>query len=246
MKLAGVDLAWQSDKNPTAIAFGTLKGTVLTVTSIEPALSGIDNVFKSLQKSKPYGVAIDAPLIINNSKGQRSCETEAGKVYGSSGASCHTSNITLYPDAKSVYLSERLLSSGFNHIQGDCWQIECYPHPTIIEIFNLPQRLKYKKGRVAEKRNGQKRLAALLSNLRNSEILQLVIKDSEKHILSELDIDSLRGKALKSNEDALDALICLYTAGLYALGHKGQLFGDVTSGYIWIPQGAGIEEKLAE
>ncbi len=240
MKLAGVDLAWQSDKNPTAIAFGSLEGAVLTVTSMEPAIYGIDKVISSLQKEDLYGIAIDAPLIIKNSKGQRSCETETGKVYGSRGASCHTSNTNLYPNAKSVYLSECLLFSGFNHIQGDCWQIECYPHPTIIEIFNLSKRLKYKKGRVAEKRDGQKQLAALLSNLRNSEILQLVIKGSEKRILSELDIDSLRGQALKSNEDALDALICLYTAGLYALGHKGHLFGDVTSGYIWIPQGASI------
>ena len=47
MKLAGVDLAWQSEKNPTAIAYGHLKGRELSITSLEPAVYGIDRVFSS-------------------------------------------------------------------------------------------------------------------------------------------------------------------------------------------------------
>ena len=230
-------MAWQSDKNPTAIACGTLEGRELRVTSIEPAIYGIDEVFINLQKSKLQGVAIDACLIINNAEGQRPCETQIGKVYGSRGASCHTSNTSLYPDAKSVYLSKRLISSGFNHLQGDRWQIECYPHPAIIEMFSLPERLKYKKGRVAEKRAGQKELVTLLRKLHESNVLKLIIEDNIDQVLNESWIDSLRGKALKGNEDTLDALICLYTAGLYAIGHIGQLFGDTDYGYVWVPQG---------
>ncbi len=45
----------------------------------------------------------------------------------------------------------------------------------------------------------------------------------------------MSGQALKSNEDALDAIICLYIAGLYAIGFQGQVFGDKSSGYIWVP-----------
>lgn len=241
MKLAGVDLAWQSEKNPTAIAYGHLKGRELSITSLEPAVYGIDRVFSSLQKEDLEGIAIDASLIINNPVGQRPCETQIGKVYGSRGASCHTSNTRLYPDAKSVYLSQRLLSAGFSHINGDRWQIECYPHPTIIEIFNLPERLKYKKGKVEQKRAGQKKLAVLLKMLKESNVLKLLIDDNIHQILSETWIEALRGKALKCNEDVLDAVICLYTAGLYAIGHKGQLFGDVLTGYVWVPTGACIE-----
>ena len=44
-------------------------------------------------------VAIDAPLIILNETGQRACETAVGKRYGNRHASCHTSNMTLYPDS---------------------------------------------------------------------------------------------------------------------------------------------------
>lgn len=240
MKLAGVDLAWQSNKNPTAIAYGYLDGHSLAVTSIEAAIYGIDAVFTSLEKEKLDGVAIDASLIIYNTEGQRPCETQIGKLYGSRGASCHTSNTWLYPEAKSVHLSKRLLAAGFNHLQGDRWQIECYPHPSIIEIFNLPKRLKYKKGRVAEKRTGQKKLSVLLKNLSKSQILKIVMPEDIVQAVSESFIESLRGKRLKSNEDVLDAIVCLYIAGLYSIGYTGKVFGNTESGYVWIPQGKCI------
>ena len=35
MLLAGIDLAWKINKNPTAIAFGRLEGKTLTVTGLE-------------------------------------------------------------------------------------------------------------------------------------------------------------------------------------------------------------------
>lgn len=243
MILAGVDLAWQSNKNPTAIAYGRLRDRALVVTSVDPVVYGIENVLSSLRNIDGLeGVAIDAPLIIKNSSGQRPCETQIGKVYGSRGASCHTSNTSLYPNAKSVDLSEQLAESGFNHLKGNNWQIECYPHPTIIEIFELPKRLKYKKGRVSEKRAGQNDLAALLRKLCGSRVLRLVLDDIDDQILNASYIDSLRGKTLKSNEDVLDALICLYTAGLYAIDYVGQVYGDVNSGYVWIPHGVCIKK----
>ena len=112
--LAGVDLAWQSERNPSAIAYGVLNQNELTVTTIEPAVYGIDEVLTKLTDvSGLHGVAIDAPLIINNPTGQRSCETGIGKEYGSRHASCHTSNTKLYPNARSVYLSAMLKNGGF-------------------------------------------------------------------------------------------------------------------------------------
>jgi predicted RNase H-like nuclease len=238
MILAGVDLAWQSEKNPSAISFGVQTNDTLTVTKIEPAVYGITEVFDKLNGvSGLKGISIDAPLIIKNTEGQRSCETGVGKTYGSRYASCHTSNTKLYPNAKSVYLSDQLQESGFGHLCGERWQIECYPHPAIIEIFGLSERLKYKKGTVAEKRMGQKILAALLSELNESRVLRLEILDQNQQVFDESHIDALRGRALKSNEDALDSVLCLYIAGLYAKNFDGQVFGDTDSGYIWVPRG---------
>jgi predicted RNase H-like nuclease len=237
ISLAGVDLAWQSEKNPSAIAYGCLDGAVLTVTKVDPVVSGIDDVLNQLTSIVGLqGIAIDAPLIINNVSGQRLCEKEIGREYGSRHAACHTSNTKLYPDAKSVYLSKKLEQAGFSHLTGDHWQIECYPHPAIIEIFGLKERLKYKKGKVVEKKQGQKMLAQLILELRTSKLLRMTVGNDVMHVLDEGYIDSLVGQGLKSNEDALDSIICLYIAGLYEGNFSGQVFGDDDAGYIWVPQ----------
>ena len=59
-------------------------------------------------------VAVDAPLVISNMTGQRTCETAVGRRYGSRDASCHTSNLTLYPNAASVRLAIELQQDGFS------------------------------------------------------------------------------------------------------------------------------------
>lgn len=238
MILAGVDLAWQSNKNTSALAFGKLTGNMLVVEKILPAVAGIDNVLDNLLSCEQLaGVAIDASLIIKNSSGQRSCERQIGQVYGGRGASCHATNTSIYPDSLSVYLSNQLTIHGFSHLFGKRWQIECYPHPALIEIFALPQRLRYKKGRVNDKRLGQKQLAILLHQLSKSNLLQFDFSKIDQAPLSASFIGGLRGKQLKINEDVLDALVCLYIAGLYASGHEGQIFGDTETGYVWTPVG---------
>ncbi len=98
MQLAGIDLAWRSNKNPTALAIGSLMGSELELTAVAKDLFGIARVVTYLNNLPDlYGIAIDAPLIIENSSGQRKCETLIGQEYGSRHASCHTSNLTLFP-----------------------------------------------------------------------------------------------------------------------------------------------------
>ena len=236
MILAGIDLAWACTKNPTAIAIGTYDGDILQVTDVHASVLPVDDILNKLLDIKGLtGVAIDASLIIPNVTGQRACERELSAHYGKMGASCHSSNLTLYPDAASVELSRKLEEHDFKHLDTEKWQIECYPHPAIIEIFGLPERLKYKKGRVAEKKAGQKQLASLIASLSNSPILPLRLNTDVREIIDPAHIDALRGKALKSNEDMLDAIICLYVAGLYAIGAKHRVFGDTAKGYIWVP-----------
>jgi len=236
MILAGIDLAWACTKNPTAIAIGTYDSGILQVTDVHASVLPVGGIVnRLLDINELTGVAIDASLIIPNTTGQRTCERELSSHYGKMGAACHSSNLTLYPYAASVALSKKLEEHSFKHLGTDKWQIECYPHPAIIEIFGLPERLKYKKGRVAEKKDGQKQLATLISSLSNSPTLPLGLGSDIQELIDPAHIDALRGKALKSNEDMLDAIICLYVAGLYAICAKHRVFGDTTEGYIWVP-----------
>ena len=140
MKLAGIDLAWRSERNATAVACGHLNGGELVLDEIEYQLSSIDSILGFLEsRGWPNGVAVDAPLVIRNETGQRDCEKLIGKEYGSRKASCHTSNLSLYPEGNGVKLARCLESQGYRHLanSSEFWQLECYPHPAIIEIFRF-------------------------------------------------------------------------------------------------------------
>lgn len=246
MKLAGIDLAWQSENNPTAVAHGELcrSQKTLRLTSVKDSVVGLECILENIETENPKGVAIDAPLIIKNEEKQRPCENEISKEYGSRKASAHSSNLKRYRKPMSVKLSKRLEEKYKYSHRGtkSRWQIECYPHPALIEIFNLDERLKYKKGIVAEKKCGQKKLAEYLKSLdkmkcRANQILALKISENCKKYFETKHIDSLEGRKLKSNEDALDAVVCLYIAGLFAMGKRnGKCFGDQETGSIWVPK----------
>ena len=105
-----------------------------------------------------------------------------------------------------------------------------------IEIFGLEERLRYKKGKVSEKKAGQIRLGHLIKLLSSSSVLRLKLTDTISRYTDSNYIESLSGQALKSNEDALDSIICLYIAALYSRGDAGQCLGNTQDGYIWVPQ----------
>ena len=77
MRLAGIDLAWQGAKNPSAVAIASLDVNTMTVEALAPSLGGPSGVADYLASySDIRGLAIDAPLIINSTSGQRPCEKQ--------------------------------------------------------------------------------------------------------------------------------------------------------------------------
>ena len=239
MKIIGIDLAWQSERNTTGLAVGELRDSGLFITEVYDSITSLNGIMDVIESQGDIGgVAIDAPLIIENHSGQRLCERALSKVYGSRKSSCHASNKTLYPNAPSTALANYLSSEGFRHLgcpNKEKWQIECYPHPAIIEMFGLPERLAYKKGRVAEKKQGQVRLSNYIRALENSEVLRLTVSPEVREYFIEENILSKKGAVMKQNEDALDSIICAYIGALYASGASNNTFGCVDAGYIYVP-----------
>jgi len=237
MRIAGIDLAWNTDKNGSGIAIGRLTPAGLHIESAQGGVIGVRSIAESLALLEELsGVAIDAPLIIRNKSGYRPCEQALSDAYRSRWAGCHPSNLTRFPDAGSVKLSHWLAKQGYEHLARDGkWQIEVYPHPAIVEIFSLERRLAYKKGNAGEKRAGQKELATLLCSLADSPELRLSFDEHVTELLSHARIDALPVGRLKDSEDMLDAIICCYVGGLFASGLTRNTFGDATSGYIVVP-----------
>jgi predicted RNase H-like nuclease len=239
MRIIGIDLAWQSERNTTALAVGELHDGCLRITKIYDSLASLNDVTGVIESLDDVsGVAIDAPLIIENNSGQRDCERALSKEYGSKKSSCHASNKSLYPNAPSTALANYLSERGFAHLgrpNEERWQIECYPHPAIIELFGLPERLAYKKGKVGEKKQGQVKLSNYINALKTSKVLALSTNSEVAEHLVEESILSKSGKAMKQNEDALDSIICTFIGALYASNKPSNVFGTVGAGYIYVP-----------
>jgi predicted RNase H-like nuclease len=239
----GIDLAWRSEKNPSGGAVlrgdrqcARLMDLTSSLASCPAVLSYIEN-----HSSGSTCVAIDAPLIIPNKTGQRPCETLIGKLYGARHASSHSSNRLLYPHAGSVLLASQLVSRGFRHapdlkhLENQRVMVEVYPHPALLELFQLPSIIKYKKGNIAQKRSGQRELQERLKEL--SYFAPPLESTPRLSKFLATDTNLLWGAKLKGHEDELDAIVCAYIAYYYWFwGPCGSLlFGDLDSGYIILP-----------
>lgn len=250
----GVDLAWRSDRNHTGavVLQGDRRSAQLFAVS-EPirTLQGVRSFITKHTTLRTFA-AIDAPLIIMNATGQRPCETAVGKRYGAREASCHTSNLRLYPDATSVALAKDLVVEGYVHAPEAIRTsgrvvLEVYPHAALVALFDLPKSLKYKKGRLEQKRRGLQILAAHIRRF-FSGTPALYPNEQLEQLLSR-DLSTLPGPHLKMHEDTLDAVLCAYLAYYfwYWRMDRNEVFGDVGRGYIVNPTllTGGIESYAA-
>lgn len=223
MHFFGIDLAWE-EKNPSGLVVLDKKGAFR-----QPAYlrSDADIVNFVARAADPGGnvIVIDAPLICRNKEGQRPCEKEIGKRYGKYWASCHSSNLGLPAGRRGPRLVAALerrcpyasVRRNAQHASARLWPvIETYPHPGHIELFRLERILRYKKGRVEDKKREMTRYMGLLKGL-SRQVPPL--RADTVSMLGE-DVTRLKGRpAYKRQEDLLDTLFCAYTA-LYLWHHR--------------------------
>lgn len=244
-RLAGIDIAWRVG-NPSAIALGQLQHGILRVDQVYQQHFSVAAMGQLLVTQEVYGVAIDGPTVITNATGMRACERAIVSRYGRRGVACYPANLKLWSDCQSVQLSQWLQHNGYAHagsqpnlVQQQQWQMECYPHAALLEILQLPYRLAYKKGNIAQRRSGQQRFAELLLGLEQQSQAPIRLQFTpaiRQQLLDDKVIGELRGSALKRNEDCLDALVCVLSAA-YHQAQKSQVFGDDESGFIVVPHG---------
>jgi predicted RNase H-like nuclease len=241
----GIDLAWQSERNTTGIAIARGDRSGAALLDVTSGIRGLDEIAAFIQRfaTEHTVIAIDAPLIIRNKAGRRPCESEISRRFGARHAGAHSSNLSLYPAPSTHELVRRLGESGFQHSMAierytpGRWFFEVYPHPAQVMLFGLDTILKYK----AKSRRPRvlrlsefARLRSLLALLQNAE--PGLSPDAAASLLS-IDLASLRGRAMKNHEDALDAWFCAYLA-LHAWSwgsERNEIVGDFESGYIVVP-----------
>jgi predicted RNase H-like nuclease len=245
MKFLGIDLGWQS--GPSGLCCLSYKDNTLTLTDLQrqpthpDILAWVDH---HTQAEPDAVIAVDAPTLIPNETGMRLPDRLAHKHFGKYHAGCYPANRSLPFAQKLIDFGLALEARGFQHAPHSLaqspgrFQLEVFPHPVTIHLFGLDKILKYKKGRLAERRPELARLRAY----------QLAILPTLEPPLplTEQDLPEIPkgGTALKAVEDQLDSLICAYAAAYwwYWGCDRNQILGNPDEGYIVVP--APIPDKM--
>ncbi|MEH2444024.1 DUF429 domain-containing protein [Nostoc sp.] len=242
MKFIGVDLGWRSQPSGLC-SLEWIDGQLQLLDldrkeAIADILTWID---QSVQPKEPAIIAVDAPTLIPNATGSRLPDKLSHKYFGKYHAGCYPANQNLPFADRTINFGLELESRGFAHAPTiepqklSRYQIEVFPHPAIVNLFNLERILKYKKGRLSDRRLELIKLQNYLLNILPS--LSPSLRTLRLCGSFPLEIPTTGG-ALKAVEDKLDSLVCAYIGAYwwYWGEERNLVLGDRTTGYIIIPQ----------
>ncbi|BAY36004.1 hypothetical protein NIES2111_03230 [Nostoc sp. NIES-2111] len=239
MKFIGVDLGWKSQ--PSGLCCLQLIDGKLEILDLDRQ-DAIAHIFTWIdtwvQPKEPALIAVDAPTLIPNPTGSRLPDKLTHKYFGKYHAGCYPANQGLPFADRTINFGLELESRGFVHAPTiepqklGRYQIEVFPHPAIVHLFNLDRILKYKKGRISERRLELVKLYQYIVDILPTFEPALCVK---KLAVGEI---PHTGTELKAAEDKLDSLICAYVAAYwwYWGEQRNLVLGDRTTGYIVIPK----------
>ena len=242
MKFIGVDLGWVSGASGLCcLEWQDNQLHILDITTkieIATIFTWIDSWIK---EKEPALIAVDAPTIIPNQTGMRLPDKLTHKYFGKYHAGCYPANLSRPFAQRTVNFSNILSSKGFIHAPTITpqkigrYQIEVFPHPATVNLFNLARIFKYKKGKLAEKKSELQKLVNYVTNILPK--LKPALNSNSIITLPTIP-EKITTKKLKAVEDELDSLICAYIAAYwwYWGESKNLVLGNETTGYIVVPK----------
>jgi predicted RNase H-like nuclease/ppGpp synthetase/RelA/SpoT-type nucleotidyltranferase len=239
MYFVGLDLAW-GERKPTGVAVLDADGRLVHLAAAQDDSS-------ILAEIRPYAggdclVAIDAPLIVTNLTGQRSCETELNRDFAKFQAGAHPANKgkpEFADTPRGARIAEALGLDMDPYSRASRRAIEVYPHPATVVLFRLGRTLKYKakQGRsLVQLRTELLRLMDEIERLAHASVPLRVGDHPEWIALRHTAENAERKSDLRRAEDPIDAVVCAYV-GLYATRRPASvtIYGDFATGYIVTP-----------
>lgn len=217
----GIDLAWKQG-NPSGVAVIDADANLLEYAYPD----AIEAVMEIVRRFPDAAIGVDAPLIIPNAAGHRPNEREFLKRFGRHKLGVHAANTTLFekrfPRYAGFALYDALKILDFNFSHNNLFEV--YPHATILTLFNDGKVLRYKASVPKAER------IAALQRLQTALFEVITVPNR-----FQTDLSTLKGKALKAEEDFLDSLVCAYTV-YYCLRNKCLCFGNSDVGKLLTPE----------
>jgi predicted RNase H-like nuclease len=241
MKFLGIDLGWTSGASGLCCLNWSDGSLHLLELDRQQAITDILNwVDKWASPTEPAMIAVDAPTLIPNATGMRLPDKLTHQHFRHYHAGCYPANLGRPFAQRTVEFGLSLEARGFAHAPTltpqtpGRFQIEVFPHPAIVHLFGLNRILKYKKGKLAERRLELIKLRQYIL-----DILPTLKPTLNLSLLPEI---PATGAAFKAVEDQLDSLICAYVAAhwWYWGSDHNWVLGDATTGYIVVPAPKGF------
>lgn len=227
----GIDLAWGT-RARTGVAVADNAGQLIhsgVVSTNDEILTWI-----RARAGRVVVAAVDAPLIVPNESGQRACETAISRAFWRYKIGAHSSNRSRpgFDPPRAWTIASGLGWSMDPDHHGDVDDpvcIEVYPHPAMVGLFGLAERIRYKSG--PSRAAG---FAQLVDHLAGIEQLRL----PQHPRWAELTriIATPQPGDLDRVEDELDAILCAHLAWLWH--HRPgtlSVYGSLQDGYIVSP-----------
>lgn len=235
MHFVGLDLAW-GERSQTGIAAIDADGRLLHV----GAASDDDSIAAAIA---PFTggdclVAIDAPLIVRNETGARTCEKELNRDFQpfEAGARPSFRGRPEFNPPRGEALAARLGLDLDPASPGHRRAVEVFPHPASVVLFRLKKTLKYKKGTFEDRKAELLKLMTHVEQLDN-ESPQLRVNRNPAWIELRRRVEAAtRPVHLDRDEDPVDAVICAYVALFwYHRPEDVTIYGQYPDGYIVTP-----------
>ncbi|MFD6492314.1 DUF429 domain-containing protein [Streptomyces sp. NPDC060188] len=236
-RFIGIDLAWghggaRARPNETGVAVIDARGEIVDCGWTRGVDETADRIASVAGDGSSSLVFVDAPLVVDNPSGQRPCEREVGRRYGRWKVSANSTNLAS-PRLAGVLLLDRLRSAGWRYDDGrggppaDGGVLsECYPYTTLVgapELGCPVQRPTYKRRPAsvptarwpAVRAAACDELIARLTGLATADPpLRLASHPVARRLVEEPTPEA--AGAYKHREDLIDALLCAWTASLWA------------------------------
>ena len=233
MNILGVDLAW-GEKKGDGICLLEVTDTSATARILDYTHGDreLESSVALYLHEGPGLILVDAPLVCPNPTGSRPVDKLISSMFWRQHAGCHPANSTKCQ--RPVRIAKKLTARGFalgwDLQKSDRLLVEVYPHPAIVRLFNLDRIVKYKKGKVADKRREFKRLQKLIRECLHTRFPLLVV-DREIDLL-------LKSDWSKQVEDRTDAFLCALIGYNHMLhgGAESELVGCLETGFILLPK----------
>jgi predicted RNase H-like nuclease len=233
VRIAGIDLAW-GERRPDGVCSLDVDRRGARVVDVG-LVHGDDALLQWLDAHVGGGGAllmIDAPIVCPNPTGSRPVDRLTHVHFGRMKCGCYPANSTKCP--RPIRLARRLRGQGYAvgwalDASAPRLLVEVYPHPAMVRLFGLRERVPYKKGPVQARRRQFRRLQRLIRACLERHFPRLRTGDAVGRLLA--------APWKKDVEDQVDGFFCALIGYWHWLhrGARSQVLGDRKHGFILFP-----------